>query len=292
MLTKEEILRKVKALEIKSMRLTQHMFTGEYHSAFKGQGMRFSEVRAYQPGDDIRFIDWNVSARLSHPYSKVFEEERELSVFLLLDNSASMQFGTKGNTKKGLATEIAAVLAFSAVNNNDKVGALLYGNDVQKYFVPQKGKQHALYLLREMLANEAAGDATNFKAAFRYLSRVARRRSICFVLSDFYGQGYEDAIRIAAAKHDVIGLKIYDLADMQLPDAGLIHVKDAETGATRVIDTSNAVVRHDFEKQFHRHNAYVTEVFQKAGADLLHIRTDEDYVKVLQKFFLNRTRKT
>ncbi|MBS4065895.1 MAG: DUF58 domain-containing protein [Chitinophagaceae bacterium] len=290
MLTTEEILKKVRLLEIKSKRLTNHMFTGEYHSAFKGQGMSYKEVREYQPGDDVRFIDWNVSARYAHPFSKVFEEERELTVFLLIDNSASMSFGTHLQRKKDLVTEISAVLAFSAVNNQDKVGAILFGDKVEKLVVPKKGKQHTLYIVREMLSRDAMGSRTNYTDAFRMFNNSNRRRSICFLISDFLGTGFEEAVRVAARKHDVIGIKIYDALDMQLPDVGLLEVSDVETGGKRLLDTSSAVVRYEYEQDFHRHNNYVKDVFKKAGADLLHMRAGDDYVKVLQKFFINRSR--
>jgi uncharacterized protein (DUF58 family) len=290
LLTTEEILKKVRALEIKSKRLTNHLFTGEYHSAFKGQGMSYKEVREYQPGDDIRFIDWNVSARYAHPYVKVFEEERELSLFLLIDNSASISFGSHLQRKKDLVTEIAAVLAFSAVNNNDKVGAILFGDKVQKFIAPKKAKQHTLFIVREMLGNDAVSKQTNYADAFRMFNNVCRRKSICFIISDFLGTGFEDALRVAARKHDVIGIKVYDLLDMKLPDAGLIQAADAETGATKWIDSSDPVVRFEYEKDFHRHSDYVKNVFKKAGADLLYMRAGEDYVKVLQKFFINRSK--
>lgn len=266
------------------------MFTGEYHSAFKGQGMSYKEVREYQPGDDIRFIDWNVSARYAHPYSKVFEEEREQMVFLLIDNSASVSFGTHLQRKKDLITELAAVLAFSAVNNNDKVGAILFGDKVQRFIAPKKAKQHTLYIVREMLSNDAASKQTNYVDAFRMFNNVCRRKSICFLISDFLGKGYEDALRVACKKHDVIGIKIYDQLDMRLPDAGLLQVVDAETGEQRWIDTSSSLVRFEYEKDFHKHNDHVKDVFRRSGADLLHMRAGDDYVKVLQKFFINRSR--
>lgn len=266
------------------------MFTGEYHSAFKGQGMSYKEVREYQPGDDIRFIDWNVSARYAHPYSKVFEEEREQMVFLLIDNSASISFGTHLQRKKDLVTELAAVLAFSAVNNNDKVGAILFGDKVQRFIAPKKAKQHTLYIVREMLTNDAASTRTNYVDAFRMFNNVCRRKSICFLISDFLGKGFEDALRVASRKHDVIGIKIYDQLDMRLPDAGLLQVADAETGEQRWLDTSSALVRYEYEKDFHKHNDYVKDVFRRSGADLLHMRAGDDYVKVLQKFFINRSR--
>ncbi|MFN4285252.1 MAG: DUF58 domain-containing protein [Lacibacter sp.] len=290
MLTTEEIVRKVRLLEIKSKRLTNHMFTGEYHSAFKGQGMHYKEVRQYQPGDDVRFIDWNVSARYAQPYSKVFEEERELTVFLLIDNSASMHTGSGPQRKKDLATELAAVLGFSAVNNHDKVGALLFADTVQQVVTPKKGKQNTLFIIRNLLTTEPAGTTTAFAEAIRRFNNLQKRRCICFFISDFLGTGFETALRSLSARHDVIGIRVYDRLDRELPVAGLLHVADAETGAPRVLDTQNALVRYEYEEDFHRHTAWLQNLFHKAGADLLHLQTGEDYVKVLQKFFINRSR--
>src|SRR5215212_3560448 len=210
MLTTAEILKKVRLLEIKSKRLASDLFSGEYHSAFKGRGMSFREVREYYPGDDVRFIDWNVSARFGHPYSKVFEEERELTVMLLIDVSASSLFGTTTAAKKTISTEIAATLSFSAVNNGDKVGAILFSNKIEKYIPPKKGKQHALYILREMLGFESAGKGTELKTALQYFNNITRQKSIAFVLSDFMDAGYEDNLRVAGNKHDIVGMKIYD----------------------------------------------------------------------------------
>ncbi|MBD0286582.1 MAG: DUF58 domain-containing protein [Flavisolibacter sp.] len=288
MLTTAEVLKKVRLLEIKSKRLTSDLFTGEYHSAFKGKGMSFREVREYYAGDDIRFIDWNVSARFGHPYSKVFEEERELSVMLLIDVSASSLFGTVNSTKRDVATEIAAVLAFSAVNNGDKVGAILYSNKIEKYIPPKKGKQHALFILRALLSVESAKKATQLSAALRYFNNSMRQKSIAFILSDFLDTGYKDTLRVAANKHDVIGIQLYDKMDKELPRAGLLRIEDAETGKQKWVDTNSKLVRHEYEKEFFRTTDYCNDVFKKSGADLLHIRTDEDYVKVLQRFFLSR----
>src|SRR5688500_4699486 len=252
MLTTPEILKKVRELEIKSKKLTSGLSTGDYHSAFKGKGMSFREVREYYAGDDIRFIDWNVSARFGHPFSKVFEEERELTVMLLIDVSASSFFGTVNATKKDVATEIAAVLAFSVVNNGDKIGAILYSDKIEKYIPPKKGKQHALYILRELLSIEPAQKGTAVATALRYFTNTTRQRSISFVLSDFIDDRYHDQLRIAARKHDVIGLKIYDRMDRQLPDVGLLRVEDAETGKQKWVDSGSAVVRHAYEKEFFR----------------------------------------
>jgi uncharacterized protein (DUF58 family) len=289
MLTTAEILKKVKELEIKSKKLTQHLFTGEYHSAFKGRGMSFREVREYAPGDDIRFIDWNVSARFNHPFSKLFEEERELSVLLLVDDSASSSFGTVHARKKDMVTEIGAVLAFSAINNNDKVGVVFFSDIIEKYIPPKKGKQHALYIVRHLLSFVAKRKGTSLSTALRYLNSSTRQRSIVFILSDFLDAGFEDALKVAGKKHDVIGIKIYDKMDMQLPPIGLMQVQDSETGATKWIDASDYLTRQQYEQAFFEHTEICKNIFTKAGCDLLHIRTDEDYVKVLQKFFIGRS---
>jgi len=290
MLTTAEILKKVRELEIKSKKLTTDLFTGEYHSAFKGKGMSFKEVREYAAGDDTRFIDWNVSARLGHPYSKVFEEERELTVMLLVDISASSLFGTVHARKRDMITEIGAVLSFSAVNNADKIGAIFYSDKVEGYIPPKKGKQHALYIVRQLLSKEPAGKGTEVSKALRYFNNVTRQKSIAFVLSDFLDANYEDALRISGKKHDVIGIKIYDKMDMELPKAGLLQVQDAETGTTKWIDSSNAFVRQSYQEEFFRITQYSSQVFKKAGSDLLHVRTGDDYVRVLQRFFLSRNK--
>lgn len=290
MLTTTEILKKVRELEIKSKKLTSDLFTGEYHSAFKGKGMSFKEVREYAAGDDIRFIDWNVSARFGHPFSKVFEEERELTVMLLVDISPSSLFGTVHARKKDVATEIAAVLSFSAVNNGDKIGVIFYSDRVESYIPPKKGRDHALFIVRELLSREPKGKGTEVSKALRYFNNVTRQKSIAFILSDFLDANYEDALRIAAKKHDVIGMKIYDPMDRKLPEAGMIQVRDSESGDTKWVDTGSAFVRHNYEQEFFRVTAYSTQTFKKAGSDLLHIRTDEDYVRILQRFFLSRNR--
>ncbi len=288
MLTTAEILKKVKELEIKSKKITQHLFTGEYHSAFKGRGMSFREVREYYPGDDIRFIDWNVSARFSHPFTKLFEEERELTVMLLIDVSASSLFGTLHAKKKDLVTEIGALLTFSAISNNDKVGVIFFSDKVEKYIAPKKGKQHALYIVRELLTAEPKRKGTNLTEALRFFNNASRQKCISFVLSDFLDERFNDALKVAGKKHDLIGIKVYDKMDMQLPDAGLLQIKDAETGATQWLDSSDYWVRQQYEKRFFEHTESCKAVFLKSGCDLLHVRTDEDYVKVLQKFFIGR----
>lgn len=291
MLTIKEILKKVRQLEIKSKQLTTNLFSGEYHSAFKGKGMHFKEVREYAAGDDIRFIDWNVSARFGHPFSKVFEEERELTVMLLVDVSASSMFGTTNATKKGLSTEIAAVIIFSAINNGDKVGVVIYSDKIERYIPAKKGRDHALFMIRELLSVSSSGKGTKLSTALRYFANANKQKSIAFILSDFIDTAYADALRVAAARHDIVGVKIYDKMDMQLPKIGMMRIEDAETGEQKWLDTSSAYVRHEYEKDFLARTEYCTRSFKKSGSDLLHIRTDEDYVKVLQKFFISRNKR-
>lgn len=289
MLTTEEILKKVRELEIKSKKITTHLFTGEYHSAFKGKGMSFREVREYYAGDDVRFIDWNVSARFSHPFTKVFEEERELTVVLMIDISASNLFGTVARQKKELITEMAAVLTFSAVSNNDKVGVLFFSDKIEKYIPPKKGRQHALYIVRQLLTMEPQKNGTNLDEAIKFFSRAIKQRSIAFLISDFLDTGFDDDLKVIGSRHDVIGIKVYDKMDMQLPDAGLLQVQDAETGKTKWINSSNAMVRYNYQQHFLAQSELCKNYFRKAGAELLHVRTDDDYVKILQQFFIKRS---
>ena len=288
MLTTEQILKKVRELEIKSKKLTRHIFTGEYHSAFKGRGMHFKEVREYHHGDDIRFIDWNVSARFGHPFSKVFEEERELTVMLLIDISGSSLFGTVHARKKDLVNEVGAVLAFSAISNNDKVGLILFSDKIEKFIPPKKGRDHVLYIVRELLTFTPKGKGTVLSEAFRRFNNSTRQRCISFVLSDFINDNFEDPLKVAGKKHDVIGIKVYDKMDMILPQIGLIETQDSETGEKKWIDTDNDVTRQDYQNNFFAWSESCKNIFTRAGCDLLHIRTDEDYVKVLQKFFISR----
>lgn len=290
MLTTAEILKKVRLLEIKSKKLTSDIFTGEYHSAFKGKGMSFKEVREYNAGDDIRFIDWNVSARFGRPFSKIFEEERELTVMLLIDVSASTLFGTVYARKKDIITEVAAVLSFSAVNNADKIGVIFYSNQVEGYIPPKKGRQHALFVVRELLAKNPKQKETSLSKALQFLNNIIRQKSIVFVLSDFLDANYKDPLHAAARKHDLIGIKVYDQMDMKLPNAGLLQVLDSENGQSRWVDSSSKSVREKYEEEFFRVTAYSAGIFRQANCDLLHIRSGDDYVKVLQRFFLSRSR--
>jgi len=290
MLTTAEIIKKVRELEIKSKKLTRHIFTGEYHSAFKGRGMLFKEVREYNHGDDIRFIDWNVSARFNHTFSKVFEEERELTVMLLVDVSASSMFGTTHARKKDLVTEIGAVLAFSAISNNDKVGVILFTDKVELFIPPKKGRDHVLYMVRSMLTSMPKRKGTDLGEALRRFNNSTRERSITFILSDFLDSSFEDALKVAGKKHDIVGIKVYDKMEMRLPDIGIVEVEDAETGKIAFVDTGNVLVREQYQSAFFQHTEYCKTVFLKSGSDLLHIATDEDYVKVLKKFFIGRNK--
>lgn len=291
MLTTSDIIKKVKELEIVSKKITTHLFTGEYHSAFKGKGMRFREVREYYHGDDVRFIDWNVSARYAHPFTKVFEEERELTVILLVDVSASSLFGTVRQRKRDLITEVGAVLTFSAINNNDKVGVIFFSDKIEKYIPPKKGKNHALYIVRELLTATPKRTGTNIGEALNFFSRNNMQKSIAFIMSDFIDENYEHRLRVLGQRHDVIGLKVYDKMDSQLPDIGMVKVQDLETRKAQWLDTSRAMVRHNYHLNFIEQSAQCKNIFKKAGADLLHLRTDEDYVKILQQFFSRRNKK-
>jgi len=287
-MTAAEILKKVRELEIKSKKLTNHLFTGEYHTAFKGRGMAFKEVKEYSAGDDIRFIDWNVSARMNGTYSKVFEEERELSVFLLVDASASNLFGTQLQNKKELITEICAVLAFSALSNNDKTGLIFFTDTVEKYIPSSKGREHVLYMVRELLTFQPKAKQTNIVKALQYLNSITRHKSIVFILSDFADEGYSEALRVAAKKHDVIGVQVFDKNDNTLPDIGLVQMQDAETGKNIWLDTSDSRMKFYYQQQFEKIQSDARQVFRTAGADLLQIATGEDYVKILQQFFIKR----
>jgi uncharacterized protein (DUF58 family) len=264
--------------------------------------MSFREVREYAAGDDIRFIDWNVSARFNHPFSKLFEEERELTVMLLVDVSASSLFGTVHARKKDLITEVCAVLAFSAVNNNDKVGVIFFSDKVEAYIAPKKGRDHVLYIVRQLLTLEPRQRGTNLNQAIRFLNRSAKHKSIVFMLSDFIEDSmapsrsgrveerFEDALKVAGKKHDLVGIKFYDKMDMELPVIGMMEAEDSETGQRYWVDTNDYLVRTNYQQYFFNQTELCKSIFQKAGCDLLHLRTDEDYVKILQRFFVGRHR--
>lgn len=289
MLTTAEILKRVRQIEIKTRGLSNHIFAGEYHSAFKGRGMSFSEVREYAPGDDVKFIDWNVTARFSHPFVKVFEEERELIVMLLVDVSGSSLFGTSKRLKRELITEVSAVLSFSAATNNDKVGVIFFSDKVEKFIPPKKGRSHILRIIRELIALEPEQKAgTNIKAALEYLNQVQKKKSITFLMSDFISEPYEQQLQLAARKHDLVGIQIYDKHDRELPQAGLVQLMDAESGIMQWVDTDDKSVRAQYAHSFDQHQKYCIQAFRKSGAQLLDIRTDADYVKSLQTFFKAR----
>ena len=288
-MTTAEILKKVRRIEIKTKGLSNHIFAGEYHSTFKGRGMSFSEVREYIPGDDVKFIDWNVTARFSHPYVKVFEEERELIVMLLVDISSSSLFGTQQRLKRELITELGAVLCFSATTNNDKVGVIFFSDKIEKYIPPKKGKGHILRIIRELIALEPAntGD-TNVGIALEFLNNVIKKKTITFLMSDFVSKPYEMPLQLAARRHDLIGINVYDKYDKELPAAGLVLVRDAETKQDMWIDTEDKHVRTSYAAGFDKKNKYCSQAFRKSGASLLSVRTDEDYVKILQGYFKSR----
>lgn len=285
-----ELLKKVRKIEIKTRGLSKHLFSGEYHSAFKGRGMSFSEVRDYTYGDDVRNIDWNVTARTGDPFIKVFEEERELTMMLLVDLSKSSFFGTQRQFKSEIITEIAAVLAFSAINNNDKVGAILFTDKVEKYIPPAKGKQNILRIIRELITQKTTSDGTDLGKALEYLNNVQKKRAIVFVLSDYMTDGYEKALNVATRRHDIVGMQIYDERETSLPNVGLMHVRDAETGQVRLLDTGSAEVREKYAEWFRSHTDNFEQLFNSRGADTLRIDTQEDYVKSLLKFFKRRSR--
>ncbi len=283
-----DLLKKVRKIEIKSRGLSNHIFSGQYHSVFKGRGMAFSEVREYQYGDDIRNIDWNVTARFNHPYIKVFDEERELTVMLLIDVSGSNHFGTVNTLKEELITEIAAVLAFSAIQNNDKVGVIFFSKNVEKFIPPKKGLSHILRIIRELIDFKPENRETNISEALHYFTNVIKKRCTAFILSDFLNKDFEDAIKIANKKHDLIALNIYDPRETEIPDLGLMRIKNAETDQQMWIDTSSAKVRLSYKNWYEKHNKYLSDVFIKSGLDVVKIRTDQDYVKPLINLFKKR----
>jgi len=282
-----ELLKKVQQLELKSKKLTSHLFGGEYKSAFKGRGMAFKEVKEYAPEDDIRFIDWNVSARMGNTYTKVFEEEREWNVFILADISASTFLGGN-NSKQQLITELSAVLAFSAAANNDKTGMVFCSGEVEKYIPSAKGKQHILYMLRELLQLSPQNQQTELGKGLQFIDKICRHKSIIFILSDFADKGYETILQKIAAKHDVVGIKVYDTTDFELPKLGLVTLQDAETGSQIWLNTNNVQHQKAYRKQFDEIQATTRYNFKMAKADLVEIATNEDYVPKLQQFFLQR----
>ena len=287
----KEVLENVRRLEIGTKGLVNEIFSGEYHTVFKGRGMEFSEVREYVPGDDIRLIDWNVSARTGSPFVKIFSEERELSMMLVVDMSRSGTFGTSYRMKDEVAIEICALLAFSAMKNNDKVGLLIFTDKVEKFLPPRKGRQHVLRVLREIVYHEPENTGTNMKSALEYLLRVIRRNSVVFILSDFMDDGYQKSLRVLSSKHDVIAIKVTDKLEMELPDAGLISLVDAETGENVVIDTSDNKIRNSYSALRQAQQEGLEKMFKKINLDHITIKTGESYVEPLYKFFRVRAKR-
>ena len=293
-MTSEELLQRVRKIEIKTHGLSRNIFAGEYHSQFKGRGMAFSEVREYQPGDDVRSIDWNVTARMNRPYIKVYEEERELTVMLLVDVSGSRNFGTQSQMKRDTMAEVAATLAFSTIENNDKVGVIFFSDQVEKFIPPKKGKSHVLHIIRELLSFEPEHQGTDINAALEFLTNAQKRRCTAFLISDFIGayplskgKGVTDPVTIASRKHDLSAIQIYDRRDAEMPNVGLLKVKDPETGARVWTDTSLASVRNAYAEAWRKQQEALETMYSKTGMNHVSMRTDEDYVKKLMMLFHN-----
>lgn len=284
----KELLKKVRKIEIKTRRLSDHIFGGEYHSAFKGRGMTFSEVRQYQFGDDVRNIDWNVTARYNEPYIKVFEEERELTMMLMVDVSGSELFGTEQQFKNEVITEIAATLAFSATQNNDKIGLILFSDKVELYIPPKKGRSHVLRIIRDLIEFQPESKQTNLAEALKFMQNVMKKKVIVFVLSDFIADDYHQTMKIASRKHDVTGIRVYDKREEEIPNLGVVQMQDEETGELMLVNTSSKNVRLNYAKFYHEKVAYFKDNFSKSGAGTIDCRVDESYVKKLLGYFKRR----
>ena len=284
----KELLKKVRKIEIKTRRLSDHIFGGEYHSTFKGRGMTFSEVRQYHYGDDVRNIDWNVTARFREPYIKVFEEERELTMMLMADVSGSKLFGTKNQFKDAIVTEIAATLAFSATQNNDKIGLILFSDEIELYIPPKKGRSHVLRIIRELLEFKPKSKNTNIAEALKFLSNVMKKKAIVFVLSDFIADDYKQNLKIAASRHDITGIRIYDKHEEEIPNLGMVQMEDEETGELLLVNTGSKKVRHSYSKFYYEKVNYFKDTFTKSGAGTIDCRVDESYVKKLLGYFKRR----
>ncbi len=285
----KELLKKVRKIEIKTRRLSDHLFSGEYHTSFKGRGMTFSEVRQYQFGDDVRNIDWNVTARYNEPYVKVFEEERELTMILMVDVSASQDFGSTAQFKKEIATEIAATLAFSATQNNDKIGLMLFSDRVELYIPPKKGKSHVLRIIRELIEFEPQSHRTDIAEALKFLSATQKKKAIAFMISDFFSSDYTGPLKIASKKHDLTGIRLYDIREHELPNLGMVPMRDAESGALRLVDTSSKKLRAAYGQTFRENARRFSELFTRSGAGVIELRTDESYVTKLLGYFKSRS---
>lgn len=286
-----ELIKKVRKIEIKTKGLSNQIFSGEYHSAFKGRGMAFSEVREYIPGDDIRNIDWNVTARFNHPYVKIFEEEREMTVMLLVDISASGDFGTRKQFKRELITELCAVLSFSAIQNNDKIGVILFSDKIEKFIPPKKGKSHILRIIRELLNLEPSGSGTDIGQALRFFTNMVKKRSIAFLISDFLADSYSDPLKVTARKHDLVAIRVSDERESVLPDVGLLRVKDAENGAEKWIDTSSYKVREAYRMHTEKRRKTAEDLFARSGIDSVSLTTGMDYVQPLMSMFKRREKR-
>ncbi|MGB3605944.1 DUF58 domain-containing protein [Psychroserpens sp.] len=284
----KELLKKVRKIEIKTRRLSDHIFGGEYHSTFKGRGMTFSEVRQYQFGDDVRNIDWNVTARYNEPYIKVFEEERELTMMLMVDISGSEWFGTEAQFKNEIITEIAATLAFSATQNNDKIGLILFSDAIELYIPPKKGRSHVLRIIRELIEFKAKSKLTNIAEALKFLSNVMKKKAIVFVLSDFIADDYKQNLKIAANRHDITGIRVFDKREESIPNLGMVQMQDEESGELVLINTASKSVRENYSSYYHEKVAYYKETFTKSGAGSIDCRVDESYVKKLLGYFKRR----
>ena len=284
----KELLKKVRKIEIKTKRLSNHIFSGEYHSSFKGRGMTFSEVRQYQYGDDIRNIDWNVTARYNEAHVKVFEEERELTMVLMVDISGSEGFGSKSQFKKDIVTEIAATMAFSATQNNDKIGLILFSDNVDLYIPPKKGRSHVLRIIRELIEFEPKSQKTDIAQALKFLSGTQKKKAIVFMISDFMSENYEQTLKIASKKHDITGVRVYDIREEKIPNLGMVTMLDAETGKIQLINTGSKSVRMNYEKHYHERVNYFKDIFSKSGAGVVNTRVDENYVTKLLGYFKSR----
>ena len=284
----KELLKKVRKIEIKTRRLSDHIFSGEYHTSFKGRGMTFSEVRQYQFGDDIRAIDWNVTARYNEAHVKVFEEERELTMMLMVDISGSESFGSKNQFKKDIVTEIAATMAFSATQNNDKIGLILFSDEIELYIPPKKGRSHVLRIIRELIEFQPKSRKTDIAQALKFLSGTQKKKAIVFVISDFMSEDYEQTLKIAAKKHDITGIRVYDIREEKMPNLGMVSMLDAETGETQLVNTGSKSVRMNYEKYYNDKVNYFKETFRKSGSGVVNTRVDESYVTKLLSYFKSR----
>ncbi len=284
----KELIKKVRKIEIKTRRLSNHIFSGEYHTSFKGKGMTFSEVRPYQYGDDIRAIDWNVTARYNETHVKVFEEERELTMMLMVDISGSESFGTKNAFKQDIVTEIAATMAFSATQNNDKIGLMLFSDQIELYIPPKKGRSHVLRIIRELIEFKPKSNKTDVSMALKFLSGTQKKKAIVFLISDFMSDDYEHTLKIASKKHDITGIRVYDIREEKMPDIGMVEMLDAETGKIELINTGSKTVRMNYEKYYAEKVKYFKETFSKSGSGVVNTRVDENYVTKLLGYFKSR----